>query len=167
MHSSTVQSMLSRFSSIFLLLCLFSAHATSDSTLNQITSSLTQNDLFKRNDTTRTRRCTTKHGSDSTIHRLSISQPFITKDPQPVNFRMHLFNYDDGIGSSAVTNKGNNMFEMAKRGKIYQRLKGVMPYKSFTNPIFMDVGANVGMFIIYFYIYIYFFWSCSVYFCIS
>jgi hypothetical protein len=86
--------------------------------------------------------------ASSILTNISLTQPFITKDPQPVNYTMYVHprKVDMFVSASTLRNGGNEMFEMHVKQRIYQLLRGTdgsfVPPK---DPLFLDIGANIGI----------------------
>jgi FkbM family methyltransferase len=78
---------------------------------------------------------------------VSLRQSWITEDPQPVRYKMFLHPADQDIYVSATIygNEGNNMFEMDLKAQLYRYIRATDgSYPKPENPIFLDVGANIG-----------------------
>jgi hypothetical protein len=82
------------------------------------------------------------------IVEIALRQPFITADPQPVAWTMHVHpqHEDVYVSASMYYNQGNSMFEMHIKQRIYQYLRGTVGgFSKPHDPLFLDVGANIGM----------------------
>jgi len=86
--------------------------------------------------------------SPGNVVQVELRQPFITADPQPVSWKMYLHPRHDDIyvSASVYENQGNNMFEMHLKERIYECLRGTVGgYPQPADPLFLDVGTNIGM----------------------
>ena len=63
-----------------------------------------------------------------------------------MRYKMHVhpINEDKWISASVATNNGNEMFEMMHKMYIYKILRGVGRYRRPIDPLFLDIGANIG-----------------------
>ena len=81
------------------------------------------------------------------VANISLRQPFISADPQPVAWSMHAHSQKDDnyVSVSLFENDGNEMFEMFLKERIYKALRGVGHwYPRPQDPLFVDVGTNIG-----------------------
>eukprot|EP00042_Codosiga_hollandica_P024494 m.103359 g.103359 ORF g.103359 m.103359 type:complete len:411 (-) comp51570_c0_seq1:31-1263(-) len=88
------------------------------------------------------------------VVEIALRQSFITADPQPVRWVMYIHPAQTDIYVSATissSNQGNSMYEMEFKSVLYESIRAVgKTYPRPVDPIFLDVGANIGVHSLFF-----------------